>query len=38
MAALFWVGWECAVPRARMAQQVRPRDIFFQGFLAGITR
>ncbi|UZE31957.1 hypothetical protein LOY63_14730 [Pseudomonas asplenii] len=26
------------MPRARMAQQVRPRDIFFQGFLAGITR
>lgn len=38
LAAFFWVGWEGAVLRARLAQHVRPLDIFFQGFLAGITR
>lgn len=38
LAAYFWVGWEGAVLRARLAQNVRPLDIFFQGFLSGITR
>ncbi len=38
LAAYFWVGWEGAVLRARLTQNVRPMDIFFQGFLAGITR
>nr|WP_218228026.1 MULTISPECIES: TetR/AcrR family transcriptional regulator [unclassified Pseudomonas] len=38
LAVYFWVGWEGAVLRARLAQHVRPLDIFFQGFLAGITR
>lgn len=38
LAAYFWVGWEGAVLRARLTQQVRPLDIFFQGFLTGITR
>jgi len=38
LAAFFWVGWEGAVLRARLTQHVRPLDIFFQGFLMGITR
>ncbi|MCE0850064.1 MULTISPECIES: acrylate utilization transcriptional regulator AcuR [Pseudomonas] len=38
LAAYFWVGWEGAVLRARLTQHVRPLDIFFQGFLTGITR
>ena len=38
LAAYFWVGWEGAVLRARLTRHVRPMDIFFQGFLAGITR
>ncbi|XVN08302.1 TetR/AcrR family transcriptional regulator [Pseudomonas corrugata] len=38
LAAFFWVGWEGAVLRARLVQHVRPLDIFFQGFLSGITR
>ncbi|WP_425930317.1 TetR/AcrR family transcriptional regulator [Pseudomonas sp. NyZ201] len=38
LAAFFWVGWEGAVLRARLVQDVRPLEIFLQGFLAGITR
>ncbi|WP_342651545.1 TetR/AcrR family transcriptional regulator [Pseudomonas sp. REB1044] len=38
LAAFFWVGWEGAVLRARLVQHVRPLDVFFQGFLAGITK
>lgn len=38
LAAFFWVGWEGAILRARLVQHVRPLDIFFQGFLAGITK
>lgn len=38
LAAYFWVGWEGAVLRARLTQTVRPLDIFYQGFLNGITR
>ncbi|HGA2315704.1 TPA: TetR/AcrR family transcriptional regulator [Pseudomonas putida] len=38
LAAFFWVGWEGAILRARLVQDVRPLDIFFQGFLAGIIR
>ncbi|WP_236248184.1 acrylate utilization transcriptional regulator AcuR [Pseudomonas mosselii] len=37
LAAYFWVGWEGAVLRARLTQNVRPLDIFYQGFLNGIT-
>lgn len=38
LAAYFWVGWEGAVLRARLTQTVRPLDIFYRGFLNGITR
>jgi len=38
LAAYFWIGWEGAVLRARLAQNARPLDIFIEGFLAGITR
>ncbi|KTT40681.1 TetR family transcriptional regulator [Pseudomonas oryzihabitans] len=37
-AAFFWIGWEGAVLRARLAQNVAPLDIFIAGYLAGITR
>lgn len=37
LSAYFWVGWEGAVLRARLAQHVRPMDIFFKGFLAGLA-
>ena len=38
LAAYFWIGWEGAVLRARLVQDVRPLDVFIKGFLAGITR
>jgi len=37
-AAFFWIGWEGAVLRARLAQDVLPLDIFIASYLAGITR
>ncbi|WCE10202.1 acrylate utilization transcriptional regulator AcuR [Pseudomonas sp. JBR1] len=37
-AAFFWIGWEGAVLRARLAQNAAPLDIFIAGYLAGITR
>lgn len=36
LAAYFWIGWEGAVLRARLAQNVEPLDLFIDGFLAGI--
>jgi TetR/AcrR family transcriptional repressor of nem operon len=38
LAAFFWIGWEGAVLRARLVQDVRPLDVFTDGFLAGIAR
>lgn len=38
LAAFFWIGWEGAVLRARLAQHAAPLDIFIAGYLAGITR
>ena len=38
LAAFFWIGWEGAVLRARLVQDVRPLDVFTDGFIAGITR
>ncbi|MCX4216471.1 MULTISPECIES: TetR/AcrR family transcriptional regulator [unclassified Pseudomonas] len=38
IAAFFWIGWEGAVLRAKLVGNVSPLDIFFSGFLAGITR
>ena len=38
LAAYFWIGWEGAVLRAKLVQDVKPLDIFLQGFLAGIAK
>ncbi|HJE67827.1 MULTISPECIES: TetR/AcrR family transcriptional regulator [Pseudomonas] len=38
LAAFFWIGWEGAVLRARLAQNATPLDIFITGYLAGIMR
>ena len=38
LAAYFWIGWEGAVLRAKLVQNVRPLDTFFNGFLAGIQK
>ncbi|KAF0864745.1 TetR family transcriptional regulator [Pseudomonas sp. LD120] len=38
LAGFFWIGWEGAVLRARLVQDVRPLDVFTNGFIAGITR
>ena len=38
LAAFFWIGWEGAVLRARLVQDVRPLDVFTDGFITGITR
>ncbi|KAF0863995.1 TetR family transcriptional regulator [Pseudomonas sp. LD120] len=38
LAAFFWIGWEGAVLRARLVQDLRPLDVFTNGFLTGITR
>lgn len=37
-AAFFWIGWEGAVLRAKLAQNAAPLDIFVDGYLAGIAR
>jgi TetR/AcrR family transcriptional repressor of nem operon len=36
LAAFFWIGWEGAVLRAKLVQDVRPMDSFMNGFLAGL--
>ncbi|WP_432826352.1 acrylate utilization transcriptional regulator AcuR [Dactylosporangium sp. CA-092794] len=36
LASFFWIGWEGAVLRARLARDVRPLDVFITGFLAGV--
>ena len=38
LAAYFWIGWEGAVLRAKLVQDVRPLDTFFRGFMAGIQK
>ena len=38
LAAYFWIGWEGAVLRAKLVQDVRPLDTFFRGFVAGIQK
>ena len=38
LAAYFWIGWEGAVLRAKLVQNVSPLDTFFRGFLAGIQK
>lgn len=38
LAEFFWIGWEGAVMRARLAGNRQPLDRFAQGFLAGLPR
>ena len=38
LAAFFWIGWEGAVLRAKLVQDVGPLDAFFRGFVAGIQK
>ncbi|GAF56027.1 transcriptional regulator, TetR family [Psychrobacter sp. JCM 18901] len=38
LAAFFWIGWEGAVLRAKLVQDVGPLDTFFRGFVAGIQK
>ena len=38
LAEFFWIGWEGAVMRARLARSGDPMDIFIAGFLAGLPR
>lgn len=38
LAAYFWIGWEGAVLRAKLAQNAQPLDTFANGFLAGAAR
>lgn len=33
LASFFWIGWEGAVLRARLARDTRPLDVFLAGFL-----
>ncbi len=37
-AAFFWIGWEGAVLRARLVEDVAPMSAFLEGFLAGIRK
>ncbi|GAB6389950.1 TetR/AcrR family transcriptional regulator [Stutzerimonas marianensis] len=38
LAAFFWIGWEGAVLRSKLSRDVRPLEIFSEGFIAAITR
>ena len=38
LAAYFWIGWEGAILRAKLVQDVWPLDTFINGFLAGARR
>ncbi|MFF7709910.1 TetR family transcriptional regulator C-terminal domain-containing protein [Pseudomonas sp. NPDC007930] len=38
LAGFFWIGWEGAVMRARLAQHGQPLQVFIQGYLAGLPR
>lgn len=38
LAAFFWIGWEGAVLRARLARSTAPLDVFARGFFAGLPR
>ncbi|MDY7218007.1 TetR/AcrR family transcriptional regulator [Denitrificimonas sp. JX-1] len=38
LAAYFWIGWEGAILRSKLTQDVQPMDTFFKGFLAGIQK
>lgn len=34
LSRFFWIGWEGAVLRTKLARTVEPLDVFFSGFLA----
>lgn len=38
LAAFFWIGWEGAVLRARLAHSLVPLQVFAGGFFAGLPR
>ena len=38
LAECFWIGWEGAVSRARLAQDTKPLDIYFNHFIAGLPK
>ena len=38
LAALFWIGWEGAVLRAKLVRDVTPIDLFVDHFIAGLDR
>lgn len=38
LASFFWIGWEGAVLRARLAHDTRPMDVFLAGFLSSVER
>ncbi|HCF7075556.1 TPA: TetR/AcrR family transcriptional regulator [Pseudomonas aeruginosa] len=38
LAAFFWIGWEGAVLRARLARSLTPLQVFAGGFFAGLPR
>lgn len=38
LAAFFWIGWEGAVLRARLAYSVAPMQVFAHGYFAGLPR
>lgn len=38
MAEFFWIGWEGAISRARLAQSTQPLDLFWHLFANGLKR
>ena len=38
LAEFFWIGWEGAVMRARLAKSAKPLERFAEGFFAGLPR
>ncbi|XBS71577.1 TetR/AcrR family transcriptional regulator [Acerihabitans sp. KWT182] len=38
LAEFFWIGWEGAVMRARLAKSPQPLERFAQGFFAGLPK
>lgn len=38
LAECFWVGWEGAVSRARLVQNNKPLDNYFNNFIAGLPK
>ncbi|TPH12151.1 TetR/AcrR family transcriptional regulator [Litorilituus lipolyticus] len=38
LSELFWIGWEGAVSRARLVQDTKPLDIFFNHFINSLSK